>query len=321
MRFFADYGAVGVAGLVVAGAVFGLTGWAVLDICFRNHISGHSELLQHLMGKRVGLAAEFTVGFFMCVLYAAMLAGAGATLKQAFNLPFSYGVLAASILTFVALLFDLKGLVAVNARIAPFLIVGGMLIGFMTFVEQARPAFAGIKTGWVVSALIYASYNIVTSISVLAALSPMIKDRKSAAKAGLLSGGIMTVVGLCMIYPLYLHYHNVQYSEIPLLEVTQRLGHGVQIVYMFLLLGARFSTAVSNGFAIVQWFTDRLSFKPLTAKVIIAIGGVLAAHVGFSMFVSHVYPLFSLVGIMETIVLLAVFVKEHKKLDKRRRIE
>ena len=93
MRFFAGYGAFGVAGLAAAGVLFAITGWAVLDICHRKKITGHGELLGLVMGKKLGFVMEMAVGIFLFVLFSAMIAGSGATLRQVFGAPFFVGAL------------------------------------------------------------------------------------------------------------------------------------------------------------------------------------------------------------------------------------
>jgi uncharacterized membrane protein YkvI len=263
------------------------------------------------MGHRFGKIFEFIVGIFMCVLYAAMLAGAGAMLKQVYNLPFTLGVLIASGLTFIALLFDIKGLVAFNARLAPFLIAGGLMMGFLAFLDDSRQVFLRAMPSWLFSAIIYSSYNIVTAISVLAAMNTMLKSRGDAAKAGLISGGLLTLIGFCMVYPLYLRFNDVKASEIPLLIIAREYGSIVQYIYLFLLVAAILTTAVSNGFTVVSWLKS-FSIKPLTAKLILAVGGVLAAHMGFSIIVARVYPLFSFVGLFEVVLIFFVWKSARK---------
>ncbi|MDR1560240.1 MAG: hypothetical protein LBS84_11210 [Clostridiales bacterium] len=312
-QFFASFGAWGIAGLAAAGVLFALTGWAVFDICLAERITDGGSLLKHVMGERLGIVIEVSAVFFMCVLYATMMAGTGASLKQYAGLPFSIGVAVGSALTFAALLFDLRGLVAVNARIAPFLVAGGLIIGFLSFISQTRPAFAGgNQLQWLFAAFTYAAYNSVTSISMLPSMSVMLENRKEAKRAGLLSGGVITLLGLCMIYPLYLNYADIQHTEIPLLNISRQFGQVFQFIYMLILLGAIFTTAVSNGFAIIQWLNKRLGLKPIYAKLVLAIGGMLCAHIGFSMFVSRVYPIFGMVGLIEIASVLAYWLKSHK---------
>jgi uncharacterized membrane protein YkvI len=144
-------------------------------------------------------------------------------------------------------------------------------------------------------------------------MSAMIKDRAAAAKAGIISGGAMTLLGLAMIYPLLLHFTQARQSEIPLLAIASNFGNVSQYMYMLVLIGAIFSTALSNGFAVVSWATERFKSSPLTVKLLLAVGGFFAANVGFSTMVAEIYPLFSVIGLAETMLILIAWIKLRKK--------
>ena len=317
LQFFTNFGPWGIAGLLIAGLLFAVTGWAVLDICYTKRITDGNNLLKHVLGERFGIVVEVAAVFFMCVLYATMIAATGASFKQYAGVPFSVGAIIGSILVFAALLFDLKGLVAVSARIAPFLVAGGIMIGVLTFMNQYRPVFASDHhLHWLYAAVTYAAYNIVSSVSVLSSLSVHLESRKDAMKSGLISGFTVTLLGLCMIYPLYLNYADIRYTEIPLLNISHQFGHVFEFIYMLILFGAIFTTALSNGFAIIQWLNNRLNIKPVYSKLILAAGGLLCAHIGFSIFVSKVYPIFSTVGLIEIAAVLSAWVKTRKRVEK-----
>ena len=71
-----------------------------------------------------------------------MLAGVGALGQQAFNLPFSVGVLIFAILCFVTFLFDLDGIVEINVVFAPLLVVGGIFFGIYSIATHYTSAFS-----------------------------------------------------------------------------------------------------------------------------------------------------------------------------------
>ena len=311
LQFFAGYGIWGITGLVVAGLLFAFTGWAVLEVSLREQITDGTALLKYALGERLGLIVEISAVFFMFVLYSTMMAATGASLNQYIGLNFTVGVVIGSALAFAALLFDMKGLIAVNSRIAPFLVIGGLLIGFMTFMDQTTPAFARRENlYWLFAAITYAAYNIVTCVPVLASMSVMLKKRKEAIICGVLSGGVMTLLGLFMLYPLYINYANIRYSEIPLLRISANFGYVFEFFYVLIIIGAIYTTAVSNGFALIQWLNKRIGVKPIYAKMILAFSGLLCAHIGFSMFVSRVYPLFAMVGLIQIAGIFSVWLKK-----------
>ena len=308
LRYFVGFGPMGVWGLVLTGLLFSLVGWTVLAICRREGLETYSQFMRHLLGKRIGMVMEWLVITFLFCLFVAMLAGAGATARQAFNLPFTVGAVVVGVIVYIVLRFDLEGMVKINVVLAPFMIIGGIIIGLFAALIQVAPTFAGpgrgLMVGWAISAFLYASYNLVTGVPVLAATSPLAVKKRDPFIGGVLGGGAITVLGLCMALPLFLHYSQVVSFEIPLLFVVVRYGPIFSILYLGVLIAALITTAACNGFAVVQWMHTHLNLPKPRAAAVLCVAGVLAAHVGFSNIVMYVYPMFGLLGLFKVVVIL-----------------
>jgi uncharacterized membrane protein YkvI len=313
LKFFANYGPWGALGVVMSGAIFAFAGWAIMEICHKKGFS-YKELVDFSMGRKLGGVVEVVSAFFMYVLYSTMMAGVGATLSQAHDVPFSVGVVCAAGVTFVAMMFDLDGLVAINSLLAPVLAIGGLLVGLFAFLNRTAPTMAlGRDNAWIASAVIYASYNMVTSVPVLAALGKTIPSAKTARGGALFGGALMTVLGLFMIYPIYVYYFQATQAEVPLLAIAGNFSWLFEQFYLVILLCAIFTTAISNGFGIASWASESLGISPVVAKAAISISSCLFAHIGFSMFVSKVYPLFSAIGMLELAAIFAAWKRVSRK--------
>ena len=308
LRYFVSFGPVGIWGLVLTGVLFSLVGWTVLSICRKHGVSTYSQFMQHLLGKRLGMIMEWLVITFLFCLFVAMLAGAGATARQAFNLPFTIGAVVVGVIVYIVLRFDLEGMVKINVILAPFMIIGGIIIGLFSVLVQVQPTFAmpgrGLMVGWVISAVLYASYNLVTGVPILAATSPMAEKKSDPFVGGVLGGAAITVLGLCMALPLFLHYSQVINFEIPFLVVVMRYGTLINVLFIAVFVSAIVTTAVCNGFAVVQWLHSHINIPKRQAALFLCIAGVLAAHIGFSNIVLYVYPIFGLLGLFKVIVIL-----------------
>lgn len=305
-QYFVSFGKVGVLGLMVAGVLFALTGWAVLRICRREGLENYHQLMGHLFGKKLGMFMESMVAVFLFCLFIAMLAGAGATGQEAFSLPFTFGAALVGAVVFVILCFGIQGIIKVNLLLAPFMLIGGVFIGLFSFFAHTHPAFAGVGAGmgvaWLFSAIVYASYNLVTGVPILAATAKMVSSKKDAAVGGLVGGAIITFLGLCMALPLFLHHRNIVDLEIPFLYIVLQHGVTVHIVYLVVLILAILTTAACNAFGFIQWLNVRSKNKYM--PIMICLTGVVLAHIGFSNIVKYVYPAFGLLGIFKIIVVL-----------------
>jgi len=309
LRYFVGFGRLGLLGIIIAGILFALTGWAVLRICRREQIASYHQLMGYLFGIKLGRAIEGAVVLFLFSLFVAMLAGAGATGREAFNMPFSVGTVAVGISVFLVLCFGLKGIVKVNIILAPFMLLGGIIVGLFTFFAYSHPVFSMVYgrafgLAWLLSAFIYAAYNLVTGVPVLAATAEMAETKRDAKIGGLLGGGIITVLGLCMVLPLFLYHVNIVNLEIPFLYIVTQHGNGFRLFYLTVLIAAIMTTAACNAFAVTEW----LKGQGIVGNVKIAAGlcviGVAVSYIGFSNIVVFVYPVFGLLGLFKIIVIL-----------------
>jgi uncharacterized membrane protein YkvI len=288
--------------------LFALTGWAVLSICRREEIKNYNGLMKHILGNRMGPIMEGLVAGFLFCLFVAMLAGAGATAYQAFYLPFSLGAVIVGLIVFGVLCFGLEGIIKINLFLAPIMLLGGIFIGIYSYLAYTAPVFSSfggrLGLAWLLSAVVYSSYNLVTGVPVLAAASGLAKTKRDTRIGGLLGGGIITILGLAMALPLFLYYADIISLEIPFLHIASEHGHLITFLYLAVLISALLTTAACNAFAVLQWLSGRGYKNRVKAAAGLCIIGIVAAHVGFSNIVIFVYPVFGFLGLFKIIVIL-----------------
>ncbi len=309
LHFFVKYDVKGIWGLFVSGLIFAFVGYALLYICKAKKISRHSELLHLLFGNRMSKFIEYVVAFFLFILFATMLAASGAALKQAFNLDFSAGVIIVGFLCFLSFLYGIDGIVKINTVLAPLMVMGGICVGLYSYFQQSTPAFAQLRMNWFTSAVVYASYNIVTAVTVLCDMGNMITTKRVAFFSGILGGLAMTFLALCIFLPLFLNYTAIAKVDIPLLKILEGQDRFFYYLYLLILLCAIFTTAVANGYGFISWIQKFVSIKPTTLKLLVVAAAAATSYAGFSNFVSKVYPVFGIVGLIEIIMIIAVFYK------------
>ena len=309
LQYFVSFGSIGLLGILVAGFLFAMVGYATLKICVNAGINNYSQLMVHLLGKRMGPIMEGLVAGFLFCLFVAMLAGAGATGREAFNIPFTFGAILVSIIVFFILCFGLKGIVKINIILAPFMLLGGIFIGLLTFFTYTTPVFSSFLGGrfafaWLLSAVVYASYNLVTAVPILTATSSLVEKKKDGVVGGILGGGVITILGICMALPLFLYYSNVVNLEIPFLHIVFGYGTALRFLYLGVLGSALLTTAACNAFAVLEWLKSRGFNNKIKTAGVICLTGVAAAHIGFSNIVIFVYPLFGFLGLFKIVVIL-----------------
>ncbi len=317
MNFFIKYGEKGVLGLILAGFLFALIGFFVMDIIHDEKITSHEQLISRIMGKHLGTAMTIAVEFFLFILLCTMFAAAGAVIKQAFGLPYSVGVVMVAIGTFITLLYGVKGIADINIILAPIMVIGIIFIGVYTFLTADNSAFSNFGMArkifydnFIASAFIYVSYNIITAIAVFASIHQLIINKKVAFYSGVGGGIIMTILGFCIFVPLFLNYGGVINFEIPMLVIVSKYGKLMQYIYLVILLAAIFTTAISNAFAVEQQLAQKLKISNVKLNLAMITLAVIISHLGFSNFVGKIYPIFGYIGMFEIIIILIyVFVR------------
>lgn len=311
MVFFIRHGIWGIFGVVLAGIVMALCGWAVLDICVRNKIADYRSFMAHVFGKWLGAVLDVVTALFIFVLFSAMLAGAGA-LGVSLGLPFTAGVLILAAAAFVVLLFDFKGIVEVNLFITPILVIGAVGLGLLAIFTNTQTVGAAFDSPNIQSAVlssgIYSSYNMLTAIAVLSAMPTVVNSRKVAKYGGLLGGFLLILVGLVLVFALFVNLDTVNQAELPMLVLAQNFSSTTSIAYTIILFLAIFTTAATNGFALISWTTSRFKIKSIKTKLALIVAGIAVAHFGFSAMVSNAYTFFGFLGLFIVVAIIAKFV-------------
>ncbi|MCL2349906.1 MAG: hypothetical protein FWC67_00350 [Defluviitaleaceae bacterium] len=312
LTFFLRYGGKwGILGIILAGAVIALCGWAVLDICVKNNIKDYRGFMQVVFGKRLGMVLDIITGLFIFVIFAAMLAGAGALGVQALNFNFTSGTFILAALCFIVLLFDVRGIVEINTIITPILIVGALGLGIFAILNAAETtaattAFAQTAI-WPLSALVYSSYNMITAIAVLTTMPAIVTNKQIARAGGLLGGFFIILVGVVFAFALLTNLPAVQSAELPMLALAQTLAPTIAHAYTILLFLAIFTTAATNAFALTNWLASRTRFTKMQIKIAITALAIATAHLGFSGIVSSAYTIFGFLGLFIIITILLNF--------------
>lgn len=303
MSFFLVYGSKWRWGLCLAGLLFSLCGAFALDYIRRFHITDYGTFAQSLMGSLIGRFMDGVVGAFLVALYCAMSAGAAELLQTAFGFPLPVGAVAFA--AFCGFLFTCgaEAVSVVNSLLTPLLLGGGLVLGTAVCLNLASPVSAFGTRPWWVSALIYVSYNMVTTVSVLLAVSKKLKTRRQAYAAGGLGGLGLLLLGLGLGAALSACGGGAgAFPLLPLFSSSQ----GLRRLYLSVLAAAILTTAVGNGYGALQFLRRKGCPKSLGVLSLLA---VLSVFLPFSQWVGTVYPFFGLLGFFQLCLILTSFRK------------
>lgn len=315
VSFFVCHGVFGAAGITLSGVFFSLICFCVLKISYEHNITDYRDFSAYIAGKRFGALFEWLVCAFLLVLYAAMISACGEMSRIIFNTSRAAGEIVLSLLCFAAFLFPFGGFVNINAFFAPILTAGGIFIGLYIyfFSPESAETFGAVissilnNDNFIISALIYVSYNIITAVTVLVSLNDLIVSKKVYSAGSVLGGACIMLLGLCISLPLF-SCDKIRFSDMPVLSLVLDYG-AVKYIYILILFLAIFTTALANGFSLIRNFDSKKGGR-LFIKIFIAVWGLAAAQIGFSSFIDKVYPVFGIIGLLEGFMIVcAAFAK------------
>ncbi len=276
--YFVSYGIWGIIGIVISAIIFGLTVYKTL----LNNYSNVGDIFSFPLN----IIFSSVVFLFLIVLYSAMLSASGELFKNVFNIPYIWGVLAMTALSQWAISGGNKGIMDLSLVLCPFMLVISVIVSIYILTQNnVQIHNAEFNYKFIYSAFIYTAYNIITAVTVLIGEN----DKNSAVKTAISSCIIIGLLALVLSLPLYFNYDLISDKPLPLIYLLPK-GNIITLLYIFMLVSAIFTTAVSNGFSAAKQIN-----KP---TIYITLSALLISFLGFDVIVGKVYFLFGLLGIL-----------------------
>ena len=314
MSFFTVYGKQGLLGIALASALFFLLGYLVLLQSIRKQSQCLRDILLPLAGERLTLAFELMADVFCLAGYCIMLSGCGAVLEESWNLNYTMTIFLLSVFLIWCLSRELSGLAAANKLLLSVILALTIVIGSACISDRqgiSETSLQGEKGSWLMSSLLYVSYNGTLALVVLSSLGSY-TDRVGAALGGAAIGalGIMLMAGL-MWFITWVNYPGLYGAQVPLLQVARPLGNLLFLSSVIVLMAAMITTALGLGFAFARSVSKRFGLSYKRAIYFLLIGIPLAKY-NFAALINTIYPFFGKLGIIFAIFLAIKQVFKHE---------
>lgn len=319
LQFFGYFGFWGLIGLGLATVLFIFFGYAVLILSHHLKAYSHLPVMRHAGGPWLGKAIDGITTFFLFGALAVMAAGAGAIFGEEYRLPALLGSTLLIAVTLVTVLLGINRVITAISFVTPLLIATVLGVSLLIIFKNPASLLTNLSWSevplaavpfWPLAALLYASYNLVLAIAVLAplgSLSPQENLLPGATLGGLglgLGAGAITLALLATA-------PEVTAWEVPMLQIAGNLAAPVRIVYSIILLAEIYTTAVSS----LYGFTARLA-QPQSKwfsylAIITSTVALLASQFGFSRLVATLFPLVGYGGLLLLGALAYYFLREN----------
>ncbi|WP_406243142.1 hypothetical protein ACF3M2_04440 [Tissierella carlieri] len=310
IEFFGVYGIKGIFGITISGILFSLIGGLLLLKIFNNKISGFEELICKIFGKKFGLILDNIMTIFLYTGFSVMVAGSGAIFEEELGLSFNLGIIVMIVLSFIVFLFSLEGFSFISSLLVPLLIIGIIFTSIYLNIKEGyylsniNGVNLTLKGNFLSSSLLYLGSNSLIIIIVFSSLLSLIDSKKTAILGGVSGGIILFILGLSILSSMLVYYDEVATMDIPMLRICNYIGSGYGKFYSIILWAAMFTTALANGFGIINK-VSKSKYKKLIITLFCLLSIPLAKF-GFSNLVATLYPISGVIGFVLLIFILVI---------------
>lgn len=282
--YFLRYGKVGVFGVLISVILFTIISTIVL---LKINKTGADTVAKYFGNNCPCFMLKFykilSVSF-MFITFCTMVTATGELFNEQFGVSKILGIVLIDIICIICFIKEEDGLVGINKLLVPMIIIVTIFV-FLGCFAKSTPTFNFVDN-FSASAVVYVSYNAISIVSVLTAVSGQVKNKTTAVLSAIISGIILLVLSLCVMYILSIKGVN---GKIPMLNALDEIS---KILYMFVLFFALVTTAVSCGFGVINEFR-----RKIPTIIYMLVLSFVISEVGFDNLVSHFYSAFGYVGL------------------------
>lgn len=204
-----------------------------------------------------------------------------------------------SIIAFLVLKGNINGVTRANEYIMPGLIIILLIIGMYSLfgenIDILNIANFKKSSSFFLSALLYASYNVIVLVPILLKISTNIESRKQIRGIALV---IFVVLFICGIAVYIGSSISGNYAEFPMMETATTIGTVWSWVYFFVILGAIFTSQICSGYSLLSSVTKtQKQYNVLLLFISLLL--IFLCNFSFSQVVKVCYPVFGALGFVQ----------------------
>ncbi len=313
--FFGNYNYFGIFTLLLACILFSIILSKQLHIVFENKITQYHDFSDLVFNKNIKPFIEYITLLFLFVTMSTMISAFCTSLGTTSIIDIGT-MLPKVIIFFLTLFVLLKGvdfIVILNSILTPVMFIGIIIIGVYLIANNSVHTFNDMnivnsKTyiKGIIFAIIYISFNSLTSVPMMCNILNILESKKTIKISAIISGIILFILGFLLLYPMILDSDFIKKTSLPVLTLLSKNSMLVENIYLIVLLCAIFSTLISTCLSFIKTIETIFKVKPdsILLKIFVILLALIFSNLGFSTFVSVVYPIFGILGLVQIYFIL-----------------
>lgn len=302
--FFYSFGIWGILGIIIASVFLGIIIYKTLIISQKYNLNNYNELLNKIIkNEKIKKIIKIIINIFLISSFYIMIAGFSAYFYQEYNINKIISSIALVILCYITFNKNAEKIIQINTILIPIIISIFLIFGIKNINNIENQSI--IKTSnnflWIISGIIYTSYNSITLIGLTGIMNKYLKNKKSCIQVALMTSII--IMSLAII--IYLLLINMDTKvEIPMLYIANKFGGLYKMLYSLIILIAIFTTAISEGYSFLENVCKNNKTMHKIINIAMCALGIPISLLGFANLVNIIYPIFGIVGMIQIIYIL-----------------
>lgn len=305
--FFYIYGKNGIYGILIMSILIGIFIYKSLKIIYQKQVYNYNDFLNlFIKNTKIRNVILWIVNVLLLVSFYIMVAGFGAYFEQEIGINRIIGSIVLNLLCVIVFFSNIKGVLKASNLIVPFLIFFIFFIGIKNIVQIRTIDFHQMKNNWILSMIIYNSYNFILLMPVLISLKKQITKEKNIKKVSILVTIIILILSISIFFLLLnANIKEIENQEMPIVYIISNYFNKYKKIYAFIVLASIFTTAISVGIGFLQNISENSNSYPQFV-LFMCITSLLMSNIGFSKLLNFIYPVFGYIGILQIVIIFFI---------------
>ena len=308
--FFNRYGTYGLVGIFLSIIIMGTIIYKTFKLILENKINTYQKFIISIIPDKLKynnifvFTIENIINIFLLISFNIMVAGFSTYFFQELNISKWIGAIIIASLVFITFSKNINGVIKINTYLIPVIIILVIFLGVKKIDTTKIIQLINYKSQyWIISSILYASYNSITLIPILITLKKYINTKRNAKYVSIFIVIILLILSLIIYLLMNAYSEIIKDVEIPIIYIANTMGKYGKYVYGITVLIAIFTTAISAGYSFLCNISKSKK-EYLKYSAIICIISIFIGQIGFSNLIGILYPVFGYLGVAQIIFLL-----------------
>ncbi len=309
MQFFTSYGiSQSIWGLFISFLLFSSTAFFVFYRFNQYKNTQVKDCYNILCTKYAAMIFSKAVPVLLFFIYTVMLAGTGEAIKDFFNIPSYVGRIVMGVAVLFTVAKGLNKVVDIISQLGFLIIILVFILGVFGFMNNPAGVLCDYTSvlsatkkatpNFILSAILYSGFSVVTGTVFFSGLATKIKDTKQSIFIALVGNGGFIITALVLNLALLANLPQLVGMQIPALYLTRLIGEKLSFLFIAILFAGAYSTSVPMLWSIIFGLetSDKRKWYTLFC-VMLTLVSIVLGNLPFDVLLGAIYPCIGTIGV------------------------